>query len=275
MFLSNMGLKLDLLDTEKTDGVSRRLTDSQVDPEPKYKPKGKIWIPEAMKPRSWIVTGTPGAGKSYLLKQIGAIPGEICIDIAMKKWWTIPPLAQRPREVHFALPFKDYKDSYPLYDEAWTQAEDLPEVDLESIRIPRKKKYILAPDWRARFVFDFIMPPPDWIYEIRRNRLAEGDGRLVDVGITNRLATWQTQTLWRVASHFDASGLQVLVRPFNLAYPYTFPELRSFAGQPEWGSRSVFPEGVDMDVEITLREWIRKTAPKEWQEMAAKGTKDT
>ena len=137
MFLSNMGLKLDLLDTEKTDRVSRRLTDSQVDPVPKYKTKGKIWIPEAMKPRSWIVTGTPGAGKSYLLKQIGAIPGEICIDISMKKWWKVPPLAQRPREVHFALPFKGHKDSYPLYDEAWTEAKDLPEVDLDSIRIPK------------------------------------------------------------------------------------------------------------------------------------------
>jgi len=238
---------------------------------PKYKTKGKIWIPEAMKVRSWIVTGTPGAGKSYLLEQIGAMPGEIGIDIAMKKWWKVQPLAQRPREVHFALPFKGHKKSYPVYDDAWIQAKDLPKVDLERIRFPRKKKYILAPDWRARFVFDFILPPPAWIYETRRKRFAEGDTRLVDVGISNRLVTWQAQTLWRVASHFDAAGLQVLIRPFNLAYPYSFPELRkALAGKPKWGRRSVFPEGVDMGVEITLRDWILQTAPKDWLETAAK-----
>ena len=233
-----------------------------------------IWIPKAMKLRSWIVTGTPGAGKSYLLKQIGAVPGEICIDIAMKKWWKIPQLAQRPREVHFALPFKGYKDSYPLYDDAWTQAEDLPKVDLERIRIPKKKKFILTPDWRARFVFDFILPPPTWIYETRRKRFAEGDTRLVDVGISQRLVTWQAQTLWRVADHFDASGLQVLVRPFNVAYPYSFPQLRkALAGKRKWGRRSVLPRGVDIGVEITLRDWIRKTAPKDWQKAVAKSRK--
>ena len=240
----------------------------------KYKTVGNIWIPEAMQVRSWVVKGTPGAGKSYLLKQIGALPGEVCIDIAMNNWWKVQPLAQRPREVHFALPLKGYENSYPVYDDAWTQAEDLPKVDLERIRIPKKKRFILAPDWRARFVFDFILPPPAWIYDTRQKRFAEGDTRLVDVGITKRLVRWQTRTLWRAASHFDASGLQVLVRPFNLAYPYSFAELRkAFAGKPKWGRRSVFPKGVDMDVEITVREWIRKTAPKDWRKATAKSKK--
>ena len=240
----------------------------------KYKTVGNIWIPEAMKVRSWVVTGTPGAGKSYLLKQIGALPGEICIDIAMKKWWKIQALAQRPREVHFALPFKGYENSYPLYDDTWTQAEDLPKVDLERILIPIKKRFILAPDWRARFVFDFILPPPAWIYNTRRKRFAEGDIKLVDVGITKRLVRWQARTLWRVASHFDASGLQVMVRPFNLAYPYSFSELRKIlTGKPKWGRRSVFPKGVDMGVEITVREWTRKTAPKDWRKAIAKSKK--
>ena len=56
---------------------------------PKYKTKGRIWIPENMRVRSWIVTGTPGSGKSYLMEEIGALPGEVCIDIAQKKWWKI------------------------------------------------------------------------------------------------------------------------------------------------------------------------------------------
>jgi hypothetical protein len=233
---------------------------------PKYKTRGKIWIPEEMSVWSWIVTGTPGAGKTYMMGQIGAIPGEICIDIAMKKWWKVPPLAQRPREVHFALPFVGYERSYPIYDEIWTDAEELPRVDLDRIRIPKKKNFILAPDWRARFVFDFIIPPPRWIYETRRRRFAMGDTRLEDVGITKKLVRWQARTLWRVAAHFDASGLQVLVRPFNLAYPYVFPELReAFAKKSEAGDRSVFPEGNDMGVDITLRQWIRRTAPKDWR----------
>lgn len=241
---------------------------------PKYKTKGNIWIPETMKVGSWIVTGTPGSGKSYLMEQIGAIPGEICIDIAQKKWWKVPPLAQRPREVHFAVPFKGYKNSLPVYDDVWTQAKDLPLVDLDRIRIPNKKTFILAPDWRARFVFDFIIPPPKWIFETRRKRFKEGDTKLVDVGITKKLVTWQAQTLWRVAAHFDALGLQVLVRPFNLAYPYAFPELcKAISKNSDRGEKSVFPPGVDMGVEITLRKWIRRTAPKDWRKATAKGNK--
>ena len=239
-----------------------------------YRQKGNIWVPRNMKVGSWIVTGTPGSGKSYLMQQIGAIPGEVCIDIAQKKWWKVPPLTQRPREVHFALPFEGHKNSLPVYDDTWTRAETLPDVDLERIRIPRKKKFIMAPDWRARFVFDFILPPPAWILDTRRRRFAEGDARLVDLGICERLVTWQARTLWSVAAHFEASGLQVLVRPFNLAYPYAFPELcKAARRKSKAGARSVFPEGVDMGVELTLRDWIARTAPKDWLKAAVRNGK--
>ena len=275
MLLTNGSLMGSLLfdppGTEHAEHCPARVTDRSGPDATKYRQKGPIWIPRDMKVGSWIVTGTPGSGKSYLMEQIGAIPGEVCIDIARKKWWKVPPLAQRPREVHFALPFKGHKESYPVYDDIWTRAEKLPVLDLKRIRIPKRKKFVLAPDWQGRFVFDFILPPPDWVYEARRLRFARGDTKLVDIGITNRLVTWQVRTLWRVAAHFEASGLQVLMRPFNLAYPYAFPELRRAAHKKsKFGSASVFPKGVDMGLEMKVRDWIARTAPKDWVKAATR-----
>ena len=242
-----------------------------------YKTRKGIYIPESMKVKSWIVTGTPGCGKTFLMDKIKGVPGEICVDISMKKWWKIPHLAQRPREVHFSLPFIGRKKSRPIYDDLWSKmtAKELPEVNLEKIRIPKKKSFFLAPDWRARVVFDFILPPPAWVFKMRKNRLKNGDEKLVDVGITEKLVEWQVKTLWKVARHLHWSGLHVLVRPFNLAYPYDFEEIEQALRQkPSDGGGSVFPDEVDMGLSLTLTEWIEIASPFRWRETPINGQID-
>jgi hypothetical protein len=185
-----------------------------------------IPYPAKMKLRSWIVAGPPGCGKSYLIERIGGYPGEVGIDISQDKWWTVEPLSHRPRELHFAFPFKGHSDALPVYDESWKGLQDFPELDLERIRLPKKKRFILAPDWRARFVFDFILPPADWLFENRKQRHDSGDLRLVDLGLTPQWVAWQVHVHWHAAWFFHEAGLQVMLRPFNTARPYSFPVLK-------------------------------------------------
>jgi hypothetical protein len=54
----------------------------------------------------------------------------------MKKWWAVEPLTHRPREIHFALPFKGIAERYPVYDERWLEVKELPRLDVDRIKIP-------------------------------------------------------------------------------------------------------------------------------------------
>ncbi len=112
-----------------------------------------------MKFPSWIVAGPPGSGKSYLIGKIGGWPGEVCLDITMKKWWAVEAFTHRPREIHFALPFIEIDERHSVYDEKLQGVKEFPELDVEQIRIPSKNRFILDPKWRARFFCDFILPP--------------------------------------------------------------------------------------------------------------------
>jgi hypothetical protein len=231
----------------------------------KLKRHGDITYPANMRFRSWIVTGPPGSGKSHLINGIGGWPDEICIDVEQKRWWAVEPLTHRPREIHLAFPFKGIKGSRSVYDEKWKGLTRFPEVDFERIRIPKKKGFFLSIDWRARFVFDFILPPPDWIFEKRRERLSSSDVRLVDMGITPEWVKWQVHVHWSIARHFHQSGLQVLIRPFNTARPFSIPVLNKIHEnkiEPSMGSVDISSNWSKLK---NVRYWINKAAPPDWE----------
>lgn len=231
----------------------------------KLKEKNGILYPVKMKFGSWIVAGPPGSGKSYLMNKIGGYPGEVCIDISEKKWWTVEPLTHRPREIHFAFPFKGHDEGLSVYDEKFKGMKDLPDPDFKRIQIPHKKKFILAPNWQARFVFDFILPPPGWLFETRKNRLSSGDMRLVDLGLTPEWIAWQVHTHWRVAWFFYQSGLQVMLRPFNTTRPYSFPVLEKILRKNGKRSDKEVTPSLDWSKVQVVKLWFDQASPKKWK----------
>lgn len=231
----------------------------------KLKELNGILLPVKMKVGSWIVLGPPGCGKSYLIGKIGGYPDEVAIDISEKKWWTVEPLTHRPREIHLALPFKGFEGGLSVYDEKWKEIKKLPELDYHRIKIPHKKKFILAPNWRARFVFDFILPPPDWLYEKRKQRLSSDDVRLVDMDLTPEWIQWQVHIHWQVAWFFHRSGLQVMVRPFNTARPYSFAVLKKVMQKRGGLSRKKVAPSHDWSKVRFIKSWINETAPGDWR----------
>lgn len=231
----------------------------------KLQERNGIAYPAKMKFRSWIIAGPPGSGKSYLVDKIRGWPGEICLDITMKHWWRVEPLAHRPREIHFALPFKGSNDRYAVYDEKWTGETSFPELDTNRIRIPKKKKFILAPNWRARFVFDFILPPPEWLLASRQGRTSRGDVREVDRKLTLDLARWQVHVHWQLAQYFHRAGLQVMLRPFNTARPYSWRVVNKIM-QKEVDHKNprISPE-LDWSLTENVRDWAKTGSPNIWQ----------
>lgn len=241
----------------------------------KLKNRRGVPLPAKMKCRSWIVVGPPGSGKSHLIDRIHGCPGEICIDISMKKWWTVEPLAHRPREIHLAVPFKGFKEGYSVYDEKWIGVKNFPEVDFDRIRIPYKKKFILAPNWRARFVFDFILPPPAWLHRTRINRLSSGDVRLVDMNLTPEWIAWQIHTLWRIAWFFHQAGLQVMLRPFSTARPYAFPVLAKIMKKMLPVFEKEITPAADWSRIHYVRRWMEEASPEHWKPVKKIDPRDT
>ena len=217
--------------------------------------------PAKMNTDSWVVVGPPGSGKTHLIKKIGGYSGEVAIDITEKKWWHVEPLRHRPREIHFVLPFRGRKSSIPVYDESLKGKKKFPELDLGRIRLPQKKKFILAPNWQARFVFDFILPPPKWLYHARKKRLSSKDGSLVDMDLTLEWVTWQVNTYWSLARFFHDSDLQVMVRPFSTARPYSFPVLETIRRKKTKDSDAKLTPSTNWSKIGNVQCWMNQTCP--------------
>ena len=168
-----------------------------------------VAVPRGVRFRQIIVTGPPASGKSSLIQKLGGWPEEGCIDLATEHWWRSRVLAFRPREVHFSIPFKGFRDSRTVFDREWLAAPT--PVDYARIQIPPGRSWFLQSSWRKRFVFDFQLPSPGRIYTIRRAR-ASLQSHPVDMTFTKEEIERQCAVYEFLAQHFHRCGMRVVVR---------------------------------------------------------------
>ncbi len=164
-----------------------------------------------------VVTGPPGAGKTYYINHVHGWPNEGYVDLTRKGWWKDQTLTYKPREVHLGFPFKGFSEALTVFDKEWLEAEEPLFLELDRIQIPPVKKYFFQSNWRKRFIFEFLLPDPKTIFRRRLERHKEGYFP-VDKNLTLEMVVRQLDIYREVALYMHLAQMQVYVRE-GLSHP--------------------------------------------------------
>jgi len=192
-----------------------------------------VELPVGLEFRQLVVTGPPGAGKTYYINQIRGWPNEGYLDLSKKGWWRDQSLVYRPREIHLGLPYVGFREPLTVFDQEWLDSP--PEslvIDFQKIKIPPKKQSLLSTNWVDRYIFEFILPDPKQVYKQRLNR--QNDGYFpVDSNLTLDMVTRQIEAYSDIALYLHRAGLNVYIRKDIHSPPMLISE-KGVVALPPW-----------------------------------------
>lgn len=220
-----------------------------------------IELPIGLEFLQLVVTGPPGAGKSYYIEQIKGWPNEGYLDLSQKGWWKDPSLIYRPREVHLGLPFKGIKESMTVFDKEWLKSDIPPELELSRIVLPPIKKHSFQTNWRKRYIFEFLIPGPSTIYDQRLARQEDGYFP-VDEKLTIEMVRQQVAVYREIAHYLHRAGLNVYLRK-GLDKPPMFFSEPGVANVPRWTLDKI-PQKPSLNTLAGWKYLFRRHYPIQW-----------
>ncbi len=171
-----------------------------------------VELPVGLEFRQLIVTGPPGSGKTYYINQIHGWPNEGYLDLAKRNWWRDRSLIYRPREIHLGIPYKGFKGALAVFDQEWLDASpDSLSIDYQRIRIPPRHQSWVSTNWRDRYIFEFILPDPETVYQRRLDRKQHGYFP-VDSNLSLETVTRQIEAYSNIALYLHRAGINVYIR---------------------------------------------------------------
>lgn len=198
-----------------------------------------IAMPIGLEYLQLIVTGPPGAGKSYYINQIRGWPNEGYIDLTRRGWWRDQTLIYRPREVHLGMPFVGHKEALTVFDKEWLATSPPLALDLARIRIPPNGERFFQTNWRDKYIFEFLLPEPDLIYERRLARQDQGYFP-VDHALTREMVELQVLAYQEIALYMHRAGMNIYLRKGLEGRPMRIAE-KGVAAVPRWAISSKPP----------------------------------
>jgi len=185
-----------------------------------------VQFPTEAKFRQFLITGPPGSGKSTIVGKMRGWPYEGYIDLTVSNWWRARDLTYRPREIHLGAPFKGQSEALTVLYDAWLNNCETLEMDFRRILIPPTKSWFFGADWRTRYVFEFILPSSETIFQDRLERAKTGlfphDRNISPEIVTSQVAFYRT-----IAWYFWISGMQVYVRIEREGAPMKIAECKN------------------------------------------------
>ncbi len=199
-----------------------------------------IELPVGLTFRQLVVTGPPGAGKTHYINQIRGWPNEGYIDLSRKGWWRDQALIYRPREINLGIPYQGRKEPLTVFDPDWLEAAPSSLViDYSRIRIPPRGQTIFNTNWRDRYIFEFIIPDPQVVYERRRNRQKDGYFP-VDANLTFAEVSRQIDTYCDIALYLHRAGVHVYIR-HDISQPPMLISEKGEVALPPWAVADAKP----------------------------------
>jgi hypothetical protein len=220
-----------------------------------------VQLPIGLEFLQLVVTGPPGAGKSYYIEQIKGWPNEGYLDLTKHGWWKNQSLIYRPREVHLGLPFKGIKEALTVFDKEWLKTDPPLELELNRIVLPPVKKYFFQTNWHNRYIFEFLIPRPSIIYQQRLARQEQGYFP-VDDNLSLEMVRQQVAIYREVALYLHRAGLNVYLRKGLDTPPLFFAE-PGIASVPRWTLDKV-PKKPGLNTLAGWRYLFRRKYPIEW-----------
>jgi hypothetical protein len=198
-------------------------------------------LPVGLEFRQLVVTGPPGCGKTHYINRIRGWPNEGYLDLTRKGWWKDRSLIYRPREIHLGIPYEGIKDALAVFDQEWLdlKADDL-RIDYPRIKIPPKNHSKLSTNWRDRYIFEFLLPEPEVIFERRVNRQSEGYFP-VDANLDLETVVRQVDIYSRIALFLHRAGMNVYIRS-DLTQPPMLISEKGEVALPPWAVETVEPK---------------------------------